>query len=73
MHTKTCSVCNIEKHINNFYKRLSECKDCNRARGLERFYDIKYKISNQQKLFHEKNREKLLLQNQNSRCIGIRD
>ena len=32
MDTKTC---NIEKHINNFYKKYSECRDCNRARGLK--------------------------------------
>ena len=49
MDTKTCSMVNIEKHINNFYKTNSECKDCNRARGLERYYNIKNKISCQQK------------------------
>ena len=38
-------MCNIGIHINNFYKKHSECKDCNRARGLERYYDIKNKIS----------------------------
>ena len=32
MDTKTCTMCNIEKHINNFYKRYTECKDCNRTR-----------------------------------------
>ena len=50
MDTKTCSVCSIEKHINNFYKKYTECKDCNRARGLKRYYESKDKKSVQQKL-----------------------
>ena len=37
MDTKTCSMSNIEKHINSFYNIYSECKDCNSARGLERY------------------------------------
>ena len=48
MGTKMCTMCNIEKHINNFYKKYSECRDCNRTRGLKRFYENKDKISNQQ-------------------------
>ena len=31
-----CTICNIEKDINNFYSKYSECRDCNRARGLKR-------------------------------------
>ena len=58
MEGKTCTMYNMEKHINNFYKRYSECKDCNRTRGLKRYYENKDKISNQQKLSYEKNREK---------------
>ena len=72
MDTKICSMCNIEKHINNFYKKYSECRDCNRARGLKRYYENKDKISNQQKLYYEKNR-KILLQKKNNRCIQFRD
>ena len=49
MYTKTCSMCTIEKHINNFYKNYSECKGCNRARELECYYDNKDKTSKQQK------------------------
>ena len=48
MNTKTCTICNIEKHINNFYKKYTECIDCNRARGLKRYYenkDKKYQIN----------------------------
>ena len=27
MDTKTCSMCNIEKYSNNFYKNYTECKN----------------------------------------------
>ena len=73
MNTKTCTICNIEKDINNFYKKYSECIDCNRARGLKRYYENKDKISNQQKVYYEKNREKIFLQKQNNRSIQFRD
>ena len=66
-------MCNIEKHIKNFLKKYSECKYCNRARGLERYYENKDKISKQQKIYHEKNREKILLQKQNNECVQFRD
>ena len=49
MENKTCTVCNIEKHINNFYKKYSECKECNIRRGVKRYFDNKDKISVQQK------------------------
>ena len=26
MNTKACSRSNIEKHVNNFYKRYADCK-----------------------------------------------
>ena len=73
METKFCTMCNIEKHINDFYKKYSECRDCNRTRGLKRYYENKDKISNQQKIYYEKNREKILLQKQNNRGIQFRD
>ena len=73
MNTKTCTICNIEKHTNNFHKKYTECIDRNRARGLKRYYENKDKISKQQKIYKEKNREKILLQKQNNRSIQIRD
>ena len=73
MDTKMCTICNIEKHINNFYKKYTECIDCNRVRGLKRYYENKDKISNQQKIYYEKNREKILLQKKNNRSIQFRD
>ena len=54
METKTCSMCKIEKHINNFYKNYSECEDCNRKRGLKRYYEKNDKISNQRNIYYEK-------------------
>ena len=54
MGSKICTQCNIEKHINNFYKKYSECKDCNIKRGVKRYYDIKDKISMQQKYIMKK-------------------
>ena len=60
MESKICTQCNIEKHINNFYKKYSECKDCNIKRGVKRYYDNKDKISMQQKIYYEKNKDKLL-------------
>ena len=59
MDTKTCGMCNIEKHFNNFYRKFSNFRDCNRARGLKRYYENKEKISNQQKHYYEQNREKI--------------
>ena len=73
MDTKMCTICNIEKDIKNFYNKYTECIDCNRARGLKRYYENKDKISMQQKLYYEKNREKIFLQKQNNRSIQFRD
>ena len=60
MESKLCTQCNIGKHINNFYKKYSECKDFNIQRGVKRNYDNKDKISIQEKIYYEKNRDKLL-------------
>ena len=73
MEGKTYTLCNMEKHINNFYKTYSDCKDCNRTRGLKRYYENKDKISNQQKLFYEKTEKKILLQKQNNRWLQFED
>ena len=73
MDTKMCTICNIEKDINNFCKKYSDCKDCNRARGLKRYYENKDKISNQQKIIYEKKRDRIILQKQNNRSTQFRD
>ena len=49
MENKICTVCKMEKHINNFYRKYSECRDCNIKRGVKRYYNNKDKISFQQK------------------------
>ena len=58
MDNKICTVCNIEKHINNFYKKYSECKDCNIKRCGKRYYNNKDNLSIQQKLYYEKRQRK---------------
>ena len=73
MNTKICTICNIEKDINNLYKKYSECIDCDRTRELKRYYENKDKLSSQQKIYYEKNRERILLQKTNNRCIQFRD
>ena len=60
MENKICTMCKIEKHINNFYRKYSECKTCNIKRGVKRYHNNKDIISNQQKKYYEKNRDKLL-------------
>ena len=60
MDSKVCVVCNIEKSIDNFYNKYRECKQCNIQRSMKRYYENKDKLSNQRKLFYEKNRDVLL-------------
>ena len=58
MKSEICPQCNIEKHINNFYRKFSECKNCNIKRGVKRYFDKKNIFS--KKINLEKNRDKLL-------------
>ena len=57
MDSKICVVCNIEKSIDNFYNKYRECKPCNIKRSTRRYFENKDKISNQHKLYYEKNRD----------------
>ena len=50
MESEICTQCNFEKHINNFYKKYSECQDCNIKRGVKLYYDNKEKYQ-----FNKKN------------------
>ena len=58
MDNKVCSMCNVEKLINNFYYKFSEYKECNIKRGVKRYYDNKDKISNPQKTYYEKKKQR---------------
>ena len=60
MDNKICVVCNTEKSNDNFYNKYRECKQCNIKRSMKRYYENKDKLSNQRKLYYEKNREMLL-------------
>ena len=60
MNSKVSVVCKIEKSFNNFYNKYRECKQCNIKRSTRRYYENKDKISMQQKIYYEKNRDKLL-------------
>ena len=59
MDKKGCVVCNIEKSIDNFYNKSRECKQCNIQRSIKRYYENRDKLSNQRKLYYEKNRDVL--------------
>ena len=72
MDSKICTHRKIEKKIEDFYNKYTECKVCNGNRSLKRYYEKKDTISNLQKNYFEKNREKILLQKQNKRCIQFR-
>ena len=60
MDNKIYVVCNIEKSIDNYYNKYRECKQCNIKRSMKRYNENKDKLSNQRKLYYEKNREMLL-------------
>ena len=60
MESKVCVICITEKSIDNFYIKYREWKPCNIQRSMKRYYDNKDKISMQQKIYYEKNRDKLL-------------
>ena len=71
MNTKTCTICNIEKGINNFYKKYTECINCNRARGLKRYYENKDKISNQKKYIMKRIEKKYYYRNKTIEVFNL--
>ena len=44
MESKICTQCIKDKHIHSFYKKYTECKECNCKGGLKRFYENKDRI-----------------------------
>ena len=72
MDRKICTHCNVEKNIEDFYNKYTECKICNRNRSLKRYYEKqKDYLSSQRRIYYEKNRDKLL-QKQNDRYINFK-
>ena len=66
MERKICTHCNLEKSIEDSCNKSTECEICYCNRSLKRYCEIKDNITNQKKVFYEKNGEKLL-QKQNIR------
>ena len=62
----------LKKVLVIFYNKHKECKPCITKRSLKRYYEKKNEIPNSQKLYYEKNREKLL-QKQNDRYITFKE
>ena len=60
MDRKICVVCIIEKSIDDYYNKYRECKQCNIKRSMKRYNENKDKLSNQRKLYYERNRDVLL-------------
>ena len=60
MNSKVCVACNIEKIIDDFYNKYRECKQCNIQRSKKRYFENKAKLSNQRKLYYEKERDVLV-------------
>ena len=79
MDRKICVVCNAEKSIEKFYNKYRECKPCNIRRSTRRYFENREKISNQHKLYYDKNRDVLLArskiyqQNRKSQTQQIKD
>ena len=71
MDSKMCTICNIEKHINNFYKKYTECIDCNRARGLKRYYKIKIKYQINKKYIIKKIGKKIYYTNKTIEVFNL--
>ena len=79
MDSKICVICNFEKSIDNCYNKYIECKPCNIQRSMKRYRENKDKLTNQRKLYYEKNRDMLLAksriyqQNRKSHTQQIKD
>ena len=55
MDSKVCVVCNIEKSVDTFQNKYRECKQFNIQRSMKRYYEDKENLSNQRKIYYEKN------------------
>ena len=71
MESKDCVICNTERSIDNSCKKYRDCKPCNFERSTNCYYENKDKISNQRKIYYEKNWDRQL-QKQNDRYIDFK-
>ena len=55
-------MCNVDYQIKMFYQKIADYKDSNSKRRLKRYHDKEDKISNQQDIYYEKNKVKILHQ-----------
>ena len=59
MESWNCVICNTAKNIDIFYNNYREYTQCNFKRNLKRYCENKYELSNQRKIFFERNRDVL--------------
>ena len=59
MEHKTCRMCHIEKHVNIFFKKHTECKNCKNIRSSKCYYENKDKTPNERNMYYKKNTYKL--------------
>ena len=72
MESNACTNCNREKTFYNFQRNDTECKNCNSKRSVKRYYKNKDNLSNHQKVYYKKNRDKAF-QKENERNIHFKD
>ena len=68
MESKFSVVCNSKKSIGISINKNRQCKQCKNERSFKFYYENKDKISNHQKQFYEKSRDKFL-KKQNKRYM----
>ena len=56
MESKFYVICNFEKSVDNFYNKSREYTQCSIQRSMKRYYENEDKLSNQRKIYYEKNR-----------------
>ena len=59
MESKVCVVYNPEKSVDNFYNKYKECKQFNIKRSSKRYSKNKDHLSNETKIYYERNRDVL--------------
>ena len=71
MDSKTCSMCNIEKHNKSFDKKCAECNVFKSKKGFKRYCDNKDKMSNQRNIHYIKNKHKTLQQQNDKQVVEV--